>query len=106
MTKDSHITNTKAALESLHKILNSLPSAGVRLRLSRFALANSDKPLKEFLATFEREEADRTGADKREQLRRQKVLTEAGEILGMGPNDVIAKLTGTDSKSAASTPKK
>lgn len=107
MSKDSStaeaptLTAMKAAFQSLHEILSSLPDEASRQRLLHFSAANSALPLNEFLDKFEDEEAGRAEAAERENARRAKVLTEAGEIFGVGPGDVVARLSGVEARGEA-----
>lgn len=78
----------------------------MRQRLLRFAAANSSLPLKDFLAEFQREQEGIELAQQREKLRVQKVLSEAGEILGVSTDEVIARITGVEAKATTGEAKK
>jgi hypothetical protein len=71
-----------------------------------FSDANSSLPLNEFLEKFEEEAVGRVQAATHEKLRRERVLAEAGEILGKSANDVVALVTGVSVKASVSETKK
>lgn len=99
MAKDSHTTNMTVVLQSLHAITSKLPDRHARRKLLRFAAANSHKPLKEFLAHWERLEKGRTIAETAEKARRERVISDHEELVKRG--DIVVKVTGVSGKGQA-----